>query len=235
MKICALFSGGKDSVMAAYKVMLEGHMIAVLLTMIPKSSDSYMYHVPNIRLTKYSAEAMGIPLEVRESVGKPPEENADLFNALKEIKEKYGIDGVSAGAVGSRYQYNIVAKICKDLDLKVYAPYWQKDHEGLIREALDAGFEILIAGVAAYGLDDSWLGRRLDYKALEELKKLRDKYKVDIGGEGGEYETFVIDGPLFKKRIEIRQARKTWDGVRGDYVIEKLGLKEKGSEKRKDP
>ncbi len=227
MKICALFSGGKDSVMAAHKALQNGHQVKVLLTMVPRRSDSYMYHVPNIELTRYSAEALGIPQEIRQSVGKPPEENADLEKALTEVKEKHGIDGVCAGAVGSKYQYNIVADICKRLDLEVYAPYWQTDHEALIKEALEAGFEIIIVGVAAYGLDDSWLGRQLDNKALEDLRKVRSIFRVDIGGEGGEYETFVYDGPIFKKRIEVLEARKTWDGVRGDYVIGKVALRDK--------
>ena len=226
MKLCVLFSGGKDSTMALYRG-LENHEITVLLSMIPKSDESYMYHVPNIQLTKYSAEALSLPIVLKETSGKPPQENTDLLDALKEIKEKYGVEGVAAGAIGSKYQYNIVAGICKELGLATYTPYWQKDHELLIKDALDAGFEIIFAGVAAGGLDESWLGRRLDYEALEGLKKVRKKHRIDIGGEGGEYETFVVDGPIFKKRLEILKARRVWDGVRGQFVIEDLRLADK--------
>jgi diphthine-ammonia ligase len=223
MKLCVLFSGGKDSMMALYRGM-EEHQIVVLLSMIPKSTDSYMYHVPNIRLTEQSAQALGLPIVLKETVGKPPQENDDLKEALQEIKKKYGIEGVAAGAIGSKYQYNIVAKICKELDLKTFTPYWQGDHEILIRDAIAAGFDIRMVGVAAAGLDDSWLGRKLDYPALEELKDIRKKHKIDIGGEGGEYETFVVDGPIFKKRLEVVRSRKEWDGVRGELVIEDLRI-----------
>ena len=226
MKLCVLFSGGKDSMMALYRGM-EEHEIAVLLSMIPKSTDSYMYHVPNIRLTEYSAQAMNLPIVMKETIGKPPQENDDLKEALQGIKKEYGIDGVAAGAIGSKYQYNIVAQICKELDLKTYTPYWQMDHEVLIRDAIAAGFDIRMVGVAAGGLDASWLGRRLDPAALEELKDIRKKHKIDIGGEGGEYETFVVDGPIFKKRLEIIKSRKFWDGVRGELVIEELQVIEK--------
>jgi ABC transporter with metal-binding/Fe-S-binding domain ATP-binding protein len=226
MKLCVLFSGGKDSTMALYRGM-EEHKIEVLLSMLPGSSDSYMYHVPNIQLTKYSAEAMDLPIVLKETIGKPPQENVDLRDALEEIKKEYLIEGVAAGAIGSNYQYNIVSNICKDLGLETFTPYWQKDHEMLIRDAIDAGFDMRIVGVAAAGLDSSWLGRRLDSEALEELKKIRMKHRIDIGGEGGEYETFVVDGPVFKKRLEILKARKVWDGVRGELIIDDLRLVEK--------
>ncbi len=212
--------------MALYRGM-EEHKIEVLLSMLPASGDSYMYHVPNIQLTKYSAEALGLPIVLRNTVGKPPQENADLRDALSEIKDVYGVEGVAAGAIGSNYQYNIVSNICKELGLAAYTPYWQKDHEILIRDAIDAGFDMRMVGVAAAGLDSSWLGRKLDYGALEELKKIRRKHRIDIGGEGGEYESFVVDGPVFKKRLEILKARKVWDGVRGELVIEDLRLVDK--------
>jgi len=193
-----------------------------------------MYHVPNIRLTRYAAEAIGSPIVLKETSGKPPQENHDLKEALMDIKEKHQIEGIAVGAVASRYQYNIVSGICAELGLKVYAPYWQKDHAGLIREAIDAGFEIIFVGVAALGLDDSWLGRRLDHEALDELEKLCDKYGINIGGEGGEYETLVVDGPIFGKRIEILESEKIWDGVRGELVVKKARLQGKKSKKQRE-
>ncbi|MBU4266070.1 MAG: diphthine--ammonia ligase [Candidatus Altiarchaeales archaeon] len=223
MKLCSLFSGGKDSTMAMYKAM-EGHEISVLLTMLPERDDSYMFHYPNIGLTKVQAEAMEIPIVQRNTSGKPPQENIDMVNSLAEIKEEFNIEGIVAGAVRSNYQHNIVSNACKELKLELMAPYWQHSHGELIKDAIDARFEMVIVGVAAHGLDDSWLGRTLDSGALEELKKLSRKFGIDIGGEGGEYETFVIDGPIFKKKIKIKDSGKTWDGLRGQLIIKKTNL-----------
>ena len=223
MKLCSLFSGGKDSTMAMYKAM-EEHQVAVMLTMLPERDDSYMFHYPNIELTKFQAEAMEIPLVQKKTSGKPPQENIDLVNSLAEIKEEFNIEGIVAGAVRSNYQYNIVSNACKELKLELIAPYWQHSHGELIRNAVAAGFEMVIVGVAAHGLDDSWLGRKLDAKALEELKKLSKKFGIDIGGEGGEYETFVINGPIFKKKIEIEDSEKAWDGLRGQLIIKRTSL-----------
>jgi len=223
MKLCSLFSGGKDSSMAMYKAM-EEHEVSVLLTMLPERDDSYMFHYPNIELTKVQAEAMEIPIVQEKTSGKPPQENVDMVNSLAEIKEEFGIEGIVAGAVRSNYQHDIVLNACKELGLEAVAPYWQHSHEELIRQAIDAGFEMVIVGVAAHGLDDSWLGRTLDSGALEELKKLSKKFGIDVGGEGGEYETFVISGPIFKKRIKIKDSEKTWDGLRGKLLIKETGF-----------
>ena len=223
MKLCSLFSGGKDSTMAMYKAM-EEHEISVLLTMLPERDDSYMFHYPNIAMTKAQAEAMEIPIVQDKTSGKPPQENIDMVNSLAKIKEEFNVEGIVAGAVRSNYQHGIVSKACEELGLEAVAPYWQHSHEELIKDALDAGFEIVIVGVAADGLDDSWLGRKLDYGALKELKKLSRKFGIDVGGEGGEYETFVLDGPIFNKKIEIKESEKIWDGLRGQLLIKETGF-----------
>lgn len=94
-------------------------------------------------------------------------------------------------------------------------------------DLLKAGFEIIIVAVAAYGLDEKWLGRRINEACIEELISLNEKYGINVAGEGGEYETFVIDCPLYKKRIEIEEAVKTWDGSRGSCEIKKARLIDK--------
>jgi ABC transporter with metal-binding/Fe-S-binding domain ATP-binding protein len=212
--------------MALYRAMGE-HEVQVLLSMIPERDDSYMYHVPNIELTEYVALASNIPLETRYSAGKPPQENLDLKHALEQLMSSHAIEGVCVGAVRSNYQYGIVADICSELDLGVYAPFWQKSHESLIAEALDAGFEIIIVGVAAEGLTQEWLGRRLDSECLLDLKNLEERYGVDVGGEGGEYETLVLDAPFYSKRIEVVDSFRRWDKVRGDLLIEQVRLVDK--------
>ena len=212
--------------MALYRA-LEEHDVAVLLSMVSKSDDSYMYHVPNIHLTRYAAEAIGIPLISRETSGKPPQENIDLKDALEDIKREYKIDGLCVGAVHSNYQYKIVSDACSKLNLRIYAPYWQRSHDELIMDAINAGFEIIIVSVAAEGLTEEWLGRRLDGASVEELRILNENYGIDIGGEGGEYETLVLDGPIFGKRICIVKSEKRWEKIRGEMVIKEVKLEEK--------
>lgn len=224
MKIVSLFSGGKDSMMALYQA-LKFHDVKILLSFIP-DKESYMFHYPNIELVKFSAEALGIPIIIEKSRTGKEVEIEDLKLALKKLKDK-GIEGVVTGAVSSNYQYVKIKKICDDLNLYLYAPYWQKSHEDLIKEALDLNFKIIFVGVYADGFNENWLGRILDKNALKELKILSSKFKINIGGEGGEYETFVLDCPLFKKEIIIEEAEKIWDKTRGEFIIKRIKLIEK--------
>ncbi|MBN1159790.1 MAG: TIGR00289 family protein [Candidatus Diapherotrites archaeon] len=220
MRLLALYSGGKDSCYAIYLAQKQSHKIVNMFAMVSESDASYMYHVPNIGLTVLGARAMNIPLELVPTKGEKEKEVDDLERALKSVK----VDGLLTGAVKSNYQMSRVEKICEKLSLEAVAPLWQKNEDELLQAMLDAGFEIIIVGVAAEGLDESWLGRKIDKQAFEELKKLREKYGVSIMGEGGEYESFVLNAPHFKKRIVIDEAETLWDGVRGTYNIKDAHL-----------
>ena len=68
MKSVVLYSGGKDSTMALYHALRESEVL-FLLSMVSENSESHMYHVPNIRLTRLLSEAVGIPLIEAETEG----------------------------------------------------------------------------------------------------------------------------------------------------------------------
>ena len=68
--------------------------------------------------------------------------------------------------------------------------------------------------------DDTGFNKRFkEVLNRNQQKKLNEKLGVDVGGEGGEYETLVVDGPVFRKKLVIKESRKVWDGVRGELVI----------------
>ncbi|MFB0568493.1 MAG: diphthine--ammonia ligase [Nitrososphaeria archaeon] len=227
MDVAVLYSGGKDSNLAAYRAMQGGHVVRCLVTVIPQSAESYMFHYPNAGHTALQAGAMGLPLLTKRTAGSKEEELEDLKEALVEAKIQHGIEGVFIGAIASNYQRSRVEKICCATDLECFSPLWKEDPESLLRETVRLGFATIITGVSAEGLDESWLGRQIDLKAVEELKELNLKYRVNIVFEGGEAETFVLDGPLFSKRIEIVESQKTWKHGRGSLEILKARLVEK--------
>ena len=117
--------------------------------------------------------------------------------------------------------------IANDLGLRIYTPLWGLDPSKLLLDQLESGLEIIIVGTAALGLNSSWLGRRLDKNLAQELDRLKEKHGVNPAGEGGEYETFVLDGPLFQKKITVKRFHKTWKGDRGRLEIDDVELKEK--------
>jgi ABC transporter with metal-binding/Fe-S-binding domain ATP-binding protein len=226
MKVAVLFSGGKDSTFACYKAM-EKQEVACLITLISKNPESYMFHTPNISLSKVQAEAIGLPLVSAETEGKKEEELKDLRKAMEKAKEKYGIEGIVTGAVQSVYQSTRVQNICNSLNLMCFNPLWQIDQRKYMEEFISSGFKAMIVGVFSQPFDESWLGRVIDRKAVEELIEISENFKTSLTGEGGELETFVFDGPLFKRRIEILKASKVYKDYNGTYNIEKFRLVEK--------
>ena len=220
MYVAALVTGGKDSALALYRVLKQGHEVRYLVTMIPQREDSWMFHFPNIHLTDLFAEAVGIPLVKAETVGIKEKELKDLKNLLATLD----IEGVVSGAISSRYQKERIDKICQELSLRSIAPLWQEDPIRLIKEIIRLNFEVIIVGAYALGFDQSWLGRKINSKTLEDLVELNKKYEISPVGEGGEYETLVIDALFFRKRIRLLQVKKFWENHSGYLLVEKANL-----------
>ena len=216
MRLAALISGGKDGVLALHHAIWEGHEVAYLVTALPKRADSWMFHVPNLHLMPLISEALGIPLVRAITSGIKEREVKELKAVLAELD----VDGVVAGAVASRYQKERIDGICEELGLKSLAPLWGRDELSVLREVVELGFQVIFVGVFAYGLDASWLGRPLDEQAISDLLALRERYGISLVGEGGEYETLVLDAPLYRARLEVVKARKTWDPLRFSGVLE---------------
>ncbi len=219
MKAIALFSGGKDSTYAIYLAMQQGFEIQRLVTIYPKVKDSFMYHVPAIERTRFQAEAMGIPQDIHR-IG-------DSVEELRGVLEKYNVDAVVSGAIASNFQKTKIEEVCTELGMLSYAPLWGKEQGMLLRDMLMAGFKIMIVAVAAYGLDESFLGKVMDDNVLKKLFELEKKYRINVSGEGGEYETFVLDAPFFRKSLKVKDFDVIWDGIRGNVEIKDIVLHQK--------
>ena len=226
MRVCVLFSGGKDSTYAAWEASKKDDL-ACLVTLFPKSAMSYMFHFPNLRWTALQADSIGVPLLAEQTEGVKEEELADLNRALAGAKSRFGLEGVYTGALASVYQKTRVERICRDLGLECISPLWGIDPEVHLRRLVSSGFSVIIVSVSALGLDETWLGRELDESSVAELVALSRKYTFHAGLEGGEGETFVLDAPFFSRTIRIRSARKHWRGDSGAFEIRDAVLVQK--------
>lgn len=231
MKIASLVSGGKDSLYAAYLAKKQGHEIVCLISIHSENEESYMFHVPNVSMVAKQAEAMELPIIEKTTHGRKEEELTDLADVLSLAKEKYKIEGVTTGAVASNYQKTRIDKICRELGLESIAPIWQTDQEKYLRSLLASEFSAVIVAVAAPPLDEKWLGRELNENAIDELVKLNKEHRISLVGEGGEFDTFVTDCPMFGKKIEILDTEKHWDAkTRSGFLqIKEAVLKDKNA------
>ncbi|MFH0752547.1 MAG: diphthine--ammonia ligase [archaeon] len=226
MKLGALFSGGKDSAYAMFKAMGK-HEIVCLITMVSKNDESYMFHVPNIHLTEMQAEAMNLPLVKENTEGVKEEELKDLKRALQKAKDKYNIEGITTGALASNYQRERIAKLCDELGLECINPLWGMDQIQLLKEVVENGFKVIISGIFAEPLTEKWLGKEIDSELITELIKLKDKYRINPAGEGGELESTVLDAPFFRKRIEVLDSEIRAEKHSGVLIIKDAKLVDK--------
>ena len=206
-KLAVLFSGGKDSCMAAYLMKNKGYGLACLISVFSKNKESYMFHTPSIEKTKQQAKLMNIPLIIQKTKGKKEEELKDLEKVIKKVKDKFEIQGIVTGAIQSVYQASRIQKICDKFGLEYFNPLWHKDELEYLNELIKNKFKVIITGVFAYPLDKSWLGREINKEFIREVKELKEKYKIHVAGEGGEFETFVLDCPLFKKPLKVKNSK----------------------------
>ena len=223
MRVAALVTGGKDSALALHRALRLGYEVKYLITMLPQREDSWMFHFPNIHLADLFAQAAGLPLVKAETSGVKEEELEDLKQLLATIDT----EGVVSGAISSQYQKKRIDKICEELNLRSIAPLWQENPIKLLEEIINLNFDTVIVGVYALGFDQSWLGRRIDSTTMKDLVELNERYGVSLVGEGGEYETLVLDAPFFKRRIRLLQTEIIWEDISGYLLVRKADLVDK--------
>lgn len=204
MKVAVLFSGGKDSTLAAFCCLYSGW--EVVLVSMRSGEESMMFHHPNIEHCALLAKAMGLKhFEVKTN---DENELADLKKAIAKLK----VDAVAAGAIESEYQKQRIDGICEELGIMSFAPLWRKS-KGIMLEELQEYFEIYVVALAADGLGEEMLARKFDKQFSQEMK--RKSPSASSVFEGGEGETFVASAPFFKKKVQIGGWKKEWKGTSG--------------------
>lgn len=202
MKAALLFSSKPDDVFAAVKAMEEGHKVLEVVS---------LGHEKNAGLT---AEALGAEFYAAE--------NNDLRETLKKLKERHGIEGL----VFSQNNSSAAEKACADSGLRAIKII-HGNEKMMLREMIESGFSIIITGVSAYGFNQLWLGRILDLKGWADLVDLSQKWGISLLAKNSEFEALVLDCPAFRKKIEILDSEKKWDGAKGSLEIKKTQLTEK--------
>jgi uncharacterized protein (TIGR00290 family) len=80
--------------------------------------------------------------------------------------------------------------------------------------------------VFAEGFNETWLGRTIDSETIDELVYLQKKHGINIAGEGGEYESMVLSGPMFSKRFVIDESERQWNRDSGVFQVKKAHLED---------
>ena len=220
-KAAILFTGGKDSCLALLKAK-QKYDIKYLLTILPSSSDSYMFHKPSLKLLRAQSKSLEIPLIIQKSISKKESELEDLEKLTDKVKDK--IQVLMIGGIASSYQARRIKKVAEKCGLEVYAPLWNYAGRKIWKELLENNFKVILTKITCEGLPKEFLGKVIDKELFTQIKKLSKKYKFRVDFEGGEAETAVLWMPGFSREVKVLGKIESQGGYRHFFIIEKVNL-----------
>ena len=212
------WSGGKDSCLACYRAVARGLKIRYLANMITEDGKRSRTHGLSAHVLKVQSQAIGIPLVQRRTTWNSFE--AEFKKMLRAFKQQ-GVVGGVFGDIDLDEHREWVERVCQELDITPHLPLWGESQEEILRDFINLGFEAIVVATKSDLLGEEWLGRRIDLDFIRHLDEIRKTKNITLCGEAGEYHTFVTNGPLFQKRIEITETRKVLRDER--WFLEILG------------
>lgn len=206
MKAACCWSGGKDSCYAYWKAIAQGHDVRYLVNFVsPAGFGRNAFHGVKQEIVHLQSEATKVPMIQRETTWEGYEQA--FREVMNELRER-GIKGLVTGDIDMMEHRTWTENMCGEFGLKAMMPLWKLDRKEIMTGFIEDGFESIVVCLKADILDERWLGRRIDKKFMSDMQKYQQSHDIDICGENGEYHTFVIDGPAFKKRISINPGEK---------------------------
>lgn len=200
-KVAVSWSGGKDCGLALYRVLEEKKNVVCLISMVSGKDQRNHAHGIRLEILKAQAKAIGLPLVLVDSAG---EYENSLINALTRLKEHQGIEEIVFGSLYSKEDRKWNEEVAQRAGLEPVFPVWipQNDSLKLLEVFISLGFAATICRASEKQLDQTWTGRMLDWSFFKDIQQ-KD---VCVMGENGEYHTFLLDGPVFKRRVEVVQS-----------------------------
>ncbi len=218
-KVFASWSGGKESCLACYKALSNGFDVSYLLNFVSEDGTRSRAHGISSDLIALQAKAIGIPIiQVKSSWGGY---EAKFKEAVGELKKK-GVKGGVFGDMDLQEHKEWVDRVCTEVEVASIEPLWGNDPREILKEFVNTGFKAIVIKVKADLFGKEWVGRELNEKFINELPE-----EIHPCGEHGEYHTFVVDGPLFQRRVEIIKSDKKLKDGSWLLDISEYGLSEK--------
>ncbi len=208
MKSISLFSGGKDSFLAAVIAMEQGFEIVTTVT-VDSTMDSMMFHVPNNNIAGDVASLLGLK-NIRIS-------EEGFREEIGRIVHETGAQALISGAIASNYQKSRIERLCTELGIISHTPLWLLNQETELDAVISSGIKAMLISLSADGLGEEYLGGILDGKLVEDLKKIRERHGINISGEGGEYESLVVS--YLSNKLQIKSFKDTWTGNTGTRIV----------------
>lgn len=201
----ASFSGGKDSVLALYRATKVGRSIGLIVMLEEEGKRSRSHGMPP-ELIQAQANSIGLPLYMAAASWADYE---SVFIDLLEKAKNQGAEVLVTGDLDMPAHGCWHDEVTKKVGLRLAMPLWEMNHREAVDEFIHLGFVTMIVTVnLSLGMTEEDLGRVLTPDYIKEL----EARNIDPCGEGGEFHTTVIDGPLFQYPITVRKCPIVRDG-----------------------
>ncbi len=216
MRVSCLVSGGKDSIYALWCALHQYEVVSIINFESDKS-ESLLFHIPNAKYVSLVAKMFSLPLiSIKIKSDDLEEEIKQLVSAIRKSR----IEAIVTGGIRSefqRYHFNRAALLA---NVKCFNPLWRLSPELIIQDLINNKFEIILISVSSMGLDQNFLGKKLTPKLINKISDNSYGSELAITGEGGEYESFVLDAPFFPSRIVIQVTQIHWDEYREEGYLD---------------
>jgi len=200
MSYIASWSGGKDSCFACYEAMRQGYTVSRLVNFISKEFQRVSFHGTEAKLIEVQSQAVGIPLLQKETTREGYEQ--EFKEAVRGLIPS-SLKGMVFGDIYLQEHKDWVERVCAELEIEAVEPLWGRNPGDVLSGFIGSGFEAVVVSAQAKFIGEEWIGHRVDSDFVDYVKQ-KD---IDVCGENGEYHTLVVDGPIFRSRIEITQRR----------------------------
>ena len=227
MRVAVLSSGGKDSVYAHWWATLQGWDVVSLITCKIISDDSMMFQIPGTQIVELQSKVTDTHYLEAQLTGHEESEMLELSEFISNLMKKgellQDLEGIVTGALRSDYQKSRIELMCDELGICSFSPLWHNNSYEHMKNLIEDGFKLILSSVSCDGLDESWIGEKIDNENLEKLARISKEFRFNIDGEGGEFETSVIDAPHFTSEIYV-EGNKIWNNGRGFFEFTTLKI-----------
>ena len=195
------WSSGKDGAWALHLLRQRNDVEVVgLFTTVNAEFQRVAMHAVRLELLQRQAEAVGLPLQTLDI----PYPCSDLQyeTVMKGFVETSRGSSVSCMAFGDLFLQDVrtyLEEKLKGTGISPLFPLWEIPTGRLARQMVTEGLRAYLTCVDSKKLPARFAGREFGAPLLDELPA-----SVDPCGERGEFHTFAVDGPMFKKPVRVK-------------------------------
>ena len=201
MKFAASYSGGKESALAVYNAIKQGHKPITLITTFNIDAERSHFHGISEDLLNSVSKSLNIPLNLVKTSGEQYTQNFE--NALQQAKNQ-GAEACIFGDIDIEGHIEWCSERCDNIGIKPLFPLMGKSRKDVVYELIDSGFIANISTINTKYFSEDILGQQLTKELAERIAATG----ADICGENGEYHTFVSDGPIFNHPVKFTYGEK---------------------------